>query len=171
MEKSVREMLDYSKGRQPEYETANLNELVSEIVEEARGQAQANGVELRLMLEERIPASRIDRQRLHDAVLNLISNAIDAHVEARGEGPYVQASTRLSTDRTIQMIEIADNGPGIPEEIAQRVFEPFFSTKGSKGTGLGLAVTMKVAQENGGSLALQTAPGEGTRFTLHLPVV
>lgn len=66
-------------------------------------------------------------------------------------------------------IEVEDNGPGIPEEIRARIFDVFFSTKGSKGTGLGLAVTKKVVEEHGGRLELESDESVGTRFTMTLP--
>ena len=67
-------------------------------------------------------------------------------------------------------MQVADDGPGMPPEVEQRVFEPFFTTKGEEGTGLGLAMVYACMQRHGGSVKLQTAPGEGTQFTLVFPL-
>ena len=78
--------------------------------------------------------------------------------------------TRLSVKGDYQVVEVEDNGPGIPEEVLQKIFEPFYSTKGSKGTGLGLAVVQKVAEENDGTIEVKSTEGIGTTFTLKIPI-
>jgi len=171
MEQSIREMLAYSKDRKPELELGSLNGLIADIIEESRRRGEVKSVEVRAELDERIGPSYVDKLRLHDAILNLVANAIEAHPEGAA-GAYVVARTAAAADgeRTIR-IDVEDNGPGMPEEVQKRLFQPFFSTKGSKGTGLGLAVAKKVAEENGGTLAVRSVMGEGTTFTLSLPVV
>lgn len=170
MEQSVKEMLAYSKGREPEYEACNMGDLLREIIEESRALAEQRGVELRCDLADALPDSFLDRQRLHDALLNLVGNAIEAHGN-HPEGAWVEARARRSRDGSLFQITVVDNGSGIPEEIRKKIFQPFFSTKGSKGTGLGLAIAQKVAEENGGSLTLESEMGKGTQFTFRIPVV
>lgn len=98
------------------------------------------------------------------AVVNLIINAIDV-VPDGGE-----IVIRTGEDRGGAWLEVEDNGPGMPPEIEQRVFEPFFSTKGAEGTGLGLAMVYACMMRHGGTVTLHTAPGKGARFRLWFPV-
>ncbi|HUT24707.1 MAG TPA: GAF domain-containing sensor histidine kinase [Sumerlaeia bacterium] len=170
MEQSIKEMLAYSKNREPELELGSLNGLVAEIVEASRRRGEERSIEVRAELDERIGPSYLDKLRLHDAALNLVANAIEAHPEGAA-GACVVARTAAADDGKTFRIEVEDNGPGMPEDVQKRIFQPFFSTKGSKGTGLGLAVAKKVAEENGGTLAVKSVAGEGTTFTLSLPVV
>ncbi len=170
MEQSVREMLAYSKDRKPELQRGNLNSFVRDLVEETANRAAERGIEIRAALDERIQYSGLDTLRLHDAVLNLIGNAIEAHPE-RGEGRYIEIRTLLGQNNTVHILEVEDNGPGIPPDILKNIFEPFFSTKGSRGTGLGLAIARKVAEENGGALTARSQVGAGTTFTFRLPIV
>ena len=170
MEQSVKEMLDYSKDRQPELELGNIKDLLGEIVEGCRTRAQQARVELRYSPPPDIADSCLDKLRLHDAILNIVGNAIEAH-ERSPEGAWVEVRVRLSQNGARHVIDIQDNAGGIPEEVAKKLFQPFFSTKGSKGTGLGLAVAVKVAQENKGTLSVESKVGEGSTFTFALPVV
>lgn len=170
MEQSVKEMLDYSKDREPELEIGNIKDLLGEIVEGCRTRAQQARVELRYSPSPDIADSYLDKYRLHDAILNIVGNAIEAH-ERSPEGAWVEVRVRLSQNGARHVIDIQDNAGGIPEEVAKKLFQPFFSTKGSKGTGLGLAVAVKVAQENKGTLSVESKVGEGSTFTFALPVV
>lgn len=170
MEQSVKEMLDYSKDRQPELELGNIKDLLGEIVEGCRTRAQQARVELRYCPPPDIADSYLDKFRLHDAILNIVGNAIEAH-ERSPEGAWVEVRVRLSQNGARHVIDIQDNAGGIPEEVLKKLFQPFFSTKGSKGTGLGLAVAVKVAQENKGALSVESKVGEGSTFTFALPVV
>lgn len=98
------------------------------------------------------------------AVVNLVVNAIDA----LEDGGTVVVATGESDGKG--WITVADDGPGIPEEVQHRIFEPFFTTKGREGTGLGLAMVYAFTQRHGGTLTLDTKPGQGTKFTIALPV-
>ncbi|MCX7044317.1 MAG: ATP-binding protein [Candidatus Sumerlaeota bacterium] len=110
-----------------------------------------------------------DNDALYNAVLNLVTNAFDA-VESKGGGNVRVALRQDPISPSQLMLSVADNGPGIPLEIQQKIFQLFFSTKGRNGTGIGLAATKKIVEEIGGSIALDSQPGEGATFTLYLPV-
>ncbi|NQU42115.1 GAF domain-containing sensor histidine kinase [bacterium] len=169
MEQSVKEMLDYSKDRHPDLEEGNLGELVEEVTSGCWQRAADLGVELRARTEP-LADSWLDKLRLHDAILNMVGNAIEAHVPDTPDA-WVEVRLRATPKGNRHIVEVADNGPGIPPDIQKKIFQPFFSTKGSKGTGLGLAVAQKVMEENGGSLSLESELGKGTTFTFILPVV
>jgi signal transduction histidine kinase len=95
--------------------------------------------------------------------LNLLVNAIDA----MPKGGHIVVRTSL--DQAGALLEVTDDGPGIPQEVADHVFEPFFTTKGDAGTGLGLAMVTSCAERYGGRVLLRTAPGEGTTVGLWFP--
>lgn len=163
----VQDMLSYSKRREPNWESGNLNTLLEEIAEQQGARAAELGVELRLDLRPGLPDSQFDHQSIHDTLLNIAGNAIEA-CEGIADARVILQSERAGDNEL--RVSIIDNGPGIPDDIAKKIFEPFFSTKGSKGTGLGLAVARKAVQEHGGKLLLESRVGEGTTFHCHLPI-
>ncbi len=165
----VQDMLTYSKDREPELSRGNLNELAEDIHRMVEASAAESGVAVELQLAPDLPDSLFDVNRLHDAALNIVGNAIDA-VREQPEPRKVIIASQFDPAASRIALVIQDNGPGIPEAIQKKIFEPFFSTKGSKGTGLGLAVAQKVMREHGGDLLLDSREGEGARFTLVLPL-
>lgn len=169
----VQDMLTYSKERQPEYEVVELRDFLQEILTQQAEAARSAQAELVLDYQAGAPESvRFDSTKIHDGVLNLVVNAIDAVRDFPGSGIVTLRALPLPSQngRDFFAIEVEDNGTGIPEHIQRKIFDAFFSTKGSKGTGLGLAVTRKVVEEHGGALELHSVPGEGTRFRVVLPV-
>jgi signal transduction histidine kinase len=114
-----------------------------------------------------LPITPVDAEAIHRALLNLIGNALDA-VDGRPDAA-VQVETSAESDDW-SLISVVDNGVGIPPEKLFDIFEPFFSTKGARGTGLGLAVSRKSLREHGGDILVTSRPGAGSTFTLRLPV-
>ena len=161
----VLDMLAYSKEREPETRLLQVNEICKEVAELIYDRMQAKTGKLHLRLDPQLPEIPAEAQGIHRCLLNLLTNAIDAVDENVGE---VVISTHQQEESGV-LISVEDNGPGIPEQIRQRIFDIFFSTKGSQGTGLGLAVTKKIIEEHGGSIEVQSNPDQGTRFTIKLP--
>jgi signal transduction histidine kinase len=159
-------MLAYSKERQPETQPCQLNGLCREVAELLYDRVQAKSGKLHLDLDQQLPQIQADPQGIHRCLLNLLSNAVDALEQDKGE---VTISTRNHEESRV-MLTVEDNGCGISEEVCPRIFDVFFSTKGSQGTGLGLAVTKKIIEEHGGSIEVQSNPGQGTKFTIQLPI-
>ena len=169
---TVRALLDRARPRSYRPSRTSLTGVTERAVNLAT--AQLSGRDL-VRLEFEPPADDIvisaDTAQIEDAVLNLIINAIEA-IEGEGE---VSVSIRLAentTDEDFQdeaVIEISDNGRGIAEEDLARIFNPFF-TKTEGGTGLGLPAVRRIARLHGGRIEVQSAPGEGSTFTLHLPL-
>jgi len=112
----------------------------------------------------------IDRERLRRAVLNVLQNAWQAFTESEYNcaQPTVAVSTRVEGGHL--MLRVADNGPGIPEDIRERIFDPLFSTK-SFGVGLGLPLVRQIVDQHGGEIEVSTTPGEGTAITLTVPII
>jgi signal transduction histidine kinase len=115
-----------------------------------------------------LPAVPAAPEGLHRALLNIATNALDA-VEDR-KAPQVALGTVLEGDGEWVRILVIDNGIGIPASKLPDIFRPFISTKGAKGTGLGLAVSRKILREHGGDILVQSQPGKGTKFILRLPL-
>ena len=157
-------LLAYSKPRQPQMESIGINHLIQEVVDMCMPQADEAGIALLADLGE-VPPIPADASGLHQAVLNLITNAFDAVQPRQG---VVTVSTQFDEPRHQVLIRVADNGMGIPPKQIDRIFELFHSSKGQRGTGLGLAVVKKITQEHGGRVEVDSTPGKGTTFTLHL---
>ncbi len=163
----VMDMLSYSKEREPLIEEADLNALVREVLEVVEGRAKESSIRLVPKLDP-LPLAQVDTQGIHHALLNIVSNAFDA-VEDNPD-PRVGVATSLEADGAWVRIQVVDNGAGIPPEKVKDIFRPFVSTKGSKGTGLGLPVSRKILREHGGDILVESRAGKGSRFILRLPL-
>lgn len=159
-------MLAFGKVHEPQLETLQVNEIVTDVVELVQEQADEIKVALLADLDEDLPPIPLDYDGVHQAVLNLISNATDA--VPRGGG-VIHVCTRFDPVERWVIISVADNGPGVPESEREKIFQPFHSTKGHAGTGLGLAVARKNVQELGGSVELRDVPEGGSEFVIRLP--
>ncbi len=158
-------MLTFSKDREPRIELVQLNQVVEDAAALAQRLAQERGVDLSLRLAD-IPPAPVDSDGVHQAVFNLIINAIDA---CPAEGGEVRLRTHYLEKRHQIAIVVKDNGPGIPPDRIGQIFLPFHSSKGQGGTGLGLAAAKKVVDELNGEIRVTSKPGEGARFTIRLP--
>lgn len=160
----VEDMLAYSIPRRPLVEECDLRELIEEVLGPVSETRRMKDFRIVTDIAAAQTPARVDPRGLHRCLLNLIGNAADAVPKSGGH-----LRVFASTDNHEVVIEVSDNGPGVPEDLALSIFEPFFSTKGSRGTGLGLAVTRKIVEEHGGSLSVQNAENGGARFTLRIP--
>jgi two-component system NtrC family sensor kinase len=165
----VLELLSYSKERKPEYQSFSPNVIAKEVCELMDSQAKESGIEIVRNLDPNMGELALDPKGIHRCLLNLVSNAIDACTSDENEGKRheVQVSTRFENAGVT--FQVSDNGCGMDEEVRKQIFRSFFSTKGSKGTGLGLLVTQKIIQEHGGTLNVNSQPGKGSTFTIRLP--
>lgn len=163
----VMDMLTFSKERQPKLAEADLNQMVSDVAELLRGRAADASVSIETRLADNLPTSIFDADGILRAVLNIGSNAVDA-VESTDHAQVV-LSTAYDAGEDEVLVTVTDNGPGIPEDEMSKVFDLFASSKGSRGTGLGLAVSRKILHEHGGGISV-TCPDEGgCRFELRWP--
>lgn len=163
----VMDMLSYSKDREPAVVETDLAAVVRDVVELLAPRAKELGVTLTTVLAADVPNCPADPEGVHRALLNILGNALEA-VEGTAEA-RVTVTTLPEPDRKWLRIEVADNGPGIPAEKQAEIFRPFVSTKGSRGTGLGLAVSRKILREHGGDIVLRSQVGQGSTFALRLP--
>jgi two-component system NtrC family sensor kinase len=160
-------MLAYSKRREPRRQQVQLNQVVADAVSLGQRKADEKSVILMTDLDADAPPVPLDVDGIHQMVLNLITNAIDAVPEETG---LVNVETRFEAERSRMVLQVSDNGPGIPAEERSRVFEPFHSTKGHAGTGLGLPVAQKIVEEHGGRISIRSTPDGGTMMRVVLPI-
>jgi signal transduction histidine kinase len=160
-------MLAFSKTREPRLVQSYLNRIVADAVQLAQKRADEKSVVLLSDFEESIPPMPLDGEGINQAVLNIIGNGIDAVPAKTG---IVNVSTTFDAEQGIADIVVSDNGPGIEHDKIEDIFEPFKSSKGQGGTGLGLAVSRKIIREHHGRIVVESRPGEGTTFRLRLPV-
>lgn len=163
--------LQVARLPKPKLQTQPLNPLVRALAEFQREQMALRGVRLELALADGLPPVQIDETQMRQAVLNLLRNGADATVESGGGMVTLSTQLRAAAEAESEpLVELCvrDEGPGIAEELAGKLFEPFFSTKDG-GTGLGLALTHQIIREHGGDLRLDSEPGQGAAFIIALP--
>lgn len=164
----VMDMLSFSKDREPALEPTDLNETIADVVELMQTRAEELGVALVWEPDASLPEIQIDPDGIHRATLNLVTNAIDAAEHADGGGRVVVA-TAWDAETTTAHIRVTDNGTGIAENDLPEVFQLFASSKGTRGTGLGLPVSRKIVREHGGDIQVASTLGQGATFTIELP--
>ena len=163
----VMDMLNYSKDRVPTLKLADVNTVVTDVIELAAARANECGVKLEFRRGEDVSMAVFDEEGIHRAVLNIVSNAIDAVEGIENGAVVVQTGYDKSAD--MLLVAVSDNGPGIPEDQRAAIFNVFESSKGSRGTGIGLPVSRKILREHGGRVRVEGGPGQGTRFVLSWP--
>jgi signal transduction histidine kinase len=162
LEITVNDLLHFTADRVPNWRNFDLHTLLHDICDMLSPQLAAQGVHVDI---DTVPGTIVsaDQEMVRRALLNLALNALDAMPE--GGEIYLTACT---THRGLE-IEVADSGPGVPEQVGPRVFEPFYTTK-SDGTGLGLAIVHRVAQAHGGQVDVRNCADSGAAFTICIPV-
>jgi signal transduction histidine kinase len=159
----VQDILDYVRPREVQHESIDLRDVVSNVAEATRHALAERGIH-EVLVPCAHPLTVIgDRDRLHQALLNLVLNAMDAMPDGGRLRIVEERQNGLAT------ISIADQGVGMTDEVRQRAFDPFFTTK-TRGAGLGLAKVQTIIGDHGGSITCDTAPGRGTTFTIRLAV-
>ena len=164
------DLLSYSKEREPEYEACRPNEIVLEVYELIKDRARENRIEIIKDLDDTIGEVVMDPSIIHEVLLNLASNAVDACLF--DEDLTKEWSIRFKTEKEaggIIKFEVSDTGAGMDEALLQKIFTSFFSTKGHRGTGLGLMVTQKLIEEHKGRIEVASVLDKGTTFTVRLP--
>jgi signal transduction histidine kinase len=164
----VMDMLNYAKNSQLERAETNLNDLVRDIVAMMQPACAEKQIVIAHELDEKVGALLIDKNGIHRCIMNFFSNSMDAL--SKKEGAEITIRTIRLPDENAVEIQISDNGIGIPQDKIDKIFDVFFSTKGSKGTGLGLATTKKIIMEHGGSVCVSSRQGTGTTFFVRLPL-
>jgi len=165
----VRRLLDFARQSESTRTRASLNEVIEDVVALSRHLIRTSGVELNLDLEVNLPWVVIDVNQMKQVLLNLVHNALQA-MPSGGEMKIMTESI-LRNNRDWVVISVTDTGVGIPQAEQARIFEPFYTTKGSQGgTGLGLSVTYGIITDHSGQIDVESQPGKGSKFTVWLPL-
>lgn len=161
----VEDMLAFSKPRTPVFETCSISSIIDDAVQTFQETLVRKQVSIQVDYSNAPNLVRIEPQGIYRVLLNLMINASEAIPKTGG---ILRIDAR-QTDSGDLLMEVADNGPGVPDSLRRKIFEPFFSTKGTQGTGLGLAVTRKLIREHGGDVEIDRAPEGGAVFRIRLP--
>jgi len=166
----VMDLLSYSKERQPEFEACRPNQIADDVCALVEEKALENNVKLVREFDDSIGEVLMDPNSVHEVLLNLMSNAVDACLFDEDTSKKFQAGLKTVREKdNVIKFEISDNGIGMDEEVIKKLFTSFFSTKGHRGTGLGLMVTRKLIEEHNGSIDVNSKPGKGTTVNIRLP--
>ncbi len=158
----VSDVLDFARERPPELAPCPLRPLVDEALNVVPGRM---GVRVLNGVPESMPVPRLDRERFRRILVNLVQNAVEAMPDGREGQVWVHAEGGQTAPWRIRVV---DDGPGIPEAVLPRIFEPLFTTK-VQGTGLGLAIVHALVRKHGGTLTVHSEVGRGTEFVIELP--
>ena len=164
------DLLNYAKEREPEYQLCDPNGPAREVYDLMLSRATEMGVALKIAPAQSLPDAWFDREGIHRVLLNLVSNAIDACTDISCASKTCEVFLRtLKPQGWAVEYQVTDNGCGMDEETRKKIFQIFFSTKGSRGTGLGLMIAKKIVDEHGGVIDLSSEKGSGTVFRVRLP--
>lgn len=170
IEKVLNDLLVYARPKPPQFGRVDLKETVAHTLHLARQQTHTKRVEFSIQIPLGLPVFRMDSEQLHQVLLNLVLNGIQA-IEEEGK-ITIAANVRNSgvPNRPDMMeISVSDTGPGIPAENLERIFRPFYTTKRG-GTGLGLSLCRRIISQHGGTLSVESEPHKGSRFIIRLPL-
>ncbi|MGD8985551.1 MAG: response regulator [Desulfobacteraceae bacterium] len=165
----VMDMLSYSREREPELESCSPNDIAQDVFDLMDEKAKKSRVKLVKDFDPSIDICFLDPAGLHRGLLNLVTNAIDACIFDGDKEKDWSVIIKTQKGKDEIRFHVTDNGMGMTKEIQEKIFERFFTTKGSKGSGFGLLVTQKTIEEHGGRVSFESDPGKGTTFSLHLP--
>ena len=159
-------LLSFARKTDPVPKRVNINEVTREAITLCKQRLTSGNVKIQVEFTEGLPPTRISPSETQQILVNLINNAVDA---LEPKGGIIRISTKREDDYLV--VDVSDNGPGIPKSIAPRIFDPFFTTKPvGKGTGLGLSICYGIVKELGGEITVDTEEGVGTSFHVKFPV-
>jgi len=171
----VRNLLSFARRQEGERHLQSIRPILESTHQLLKNQLMAARIELTLTFEPGLPEVEVHANQIKQVFVNIINNAAQAIASTRGKtgvgGGRIDIVTRCEPDGL--SVNVSDNGPGIPQAVAQRVFEPFFSTKSEgEGTGLGLSISQGIVKEHGGNITVDPggpATGRGATFSVELP--
>jgi two-component system, NtrC family, sensor kinase len=170
-QKIVQNLLSFARKQKPERTLSDINDILEKTIELRSYELQVNNIEISRKLDRNLPKTIADAHQLQQVFLNILTNAEQAMLEAHGKG-HLQIRTHPDNQNARIVVEIADDGPGIPESYLTRIFDPFFTTKDvGKGTGLGLSLSYGMIKEHGGNIYAHSHLGEGSTFVIELPII
>ncbi len=170
-QKIVQNLLSFARKQKPERTLSDINDILEKTIELRSYDLHVNNIEIGRDLDRHLPKTIADAHQLQQVFLNVLTNAEQAMLEAHGRG-QLHIRTHSDNQNARVIVEIKDDGPGIPENYLTRIFDPFFTTKEvGKGTGLGLSLSYGMIKEHGGNIYARSRIGEGSTFIIELPVI
>jgi signal transduction histidine kinase len=163
LEQLVNNFLTFARPAQPRFESTDLNQIVHDVIRFLEADFRQSAVEVRTDLAQLLPTTEIDQTLFKQALMNLMVNAR----QVLKENGLITIRTRAGAGGEA-VLEVSDNGPGIPSEAQERIFDVFFSRRGG-GTGLGLPIAKQIIERHGGTIELHSVEGRGTTFRIRLP--
>src|SRR5690606_12862447 len=164
----VRNLLGFARKQERQRRPTNLGQLIESTMSLLRNPLMANRVDSVIELDPDLPLLSVDANQIQQVLVNLVSNAAQAIASSGAHGTVTVRARRFLDEVAIDVI---DDGPGMAPEIADQVFDPFFTTKPEhEGTGLGISISQCLVKEHGVRITLDTEPGNGATFTIHLPL-
>lgn len=166
IQKLVINMLKYSRESKPEFKACQFNRVVESAIDTIRPVAEQKGVKITIDVDDHLGIVQLDSDKMQDVIINLVINAVDAVVPDKGA---VHISTRLERQAGKFKLIVSDNGSGMTD--TESIFLPFHSAKAKMGTGLGLSIARKIVHQHSGTIEVQSKLGEGSTFTVSIPLV
>ena len=160
----VKNLLDFSKPKEANLQKADVNAVITKTMSLVQNMLDVSNINTKLGLAENLPAIYLDAHQIQQVLVNLITNA----VQAMSDGGTLFIGSRLGRNGDSIEITVKDSGRGISPEFLPHIFDPFFSTKGDVGTGLGLSVSYGIIKNHKGEIRVESKPGVGTTFTIEL---
>jgi two-component system NtrC family sensor kinase len=165
--KVTHRLLGFARRMEPSQEQVDINKTLNSTVDFLENESRYRNIDIQVDPQSDLPEITSDSSQLQQVFLNIINNAIDAI----GKNGEIHIKTSFLTKRKEIKIEITDNGPGIPKEDITKIFDPFYTTKEvGKGTGLGLSIVYSIIEKLGGRIMVASEVGQGTTFTIYLPL-
>ncbi len=168
MRKLVYDILYYTKERKPEFEKVNVLKFAGEVAANMDIKIRGADIEFECDFEPFLGDFEIDVSLLRSALINILENAMEACIEDPEDKAH-KITFRVARDMEHIRFDITDNGPGMSREDVKKIFKLFYSSKGSRGTGLGLFVTEKIITKHGGTISVHSDPGHGAHFQIRIP--
>jgi len=166
----VQNLLTFARQHKPERTSTSLNQVLDDALELRGYELRVRGIEVVRDYDEDLPETMADAHQLQQVFLNLITNAEQAMEKRQGNTQRLTVSTRRASN--VIRIEVEDSGPGIPPNLLERIFNPFFTTKPTgSGTGLGLSISLGIVREHEGKIWAENSPTGGAHFTIELPLI
>jgi signal transduction histidine kinase len=168
----IQNMLSFAKLEELKIEKADLKDLIGQILKLVENSAKRQGIEITMVCEAATTSIFLDQNLIKQAFINILMNAIQA---IDGPDGKIRISVRtVESGKTgshhdmVFLVEVSDNGQGIPSDLLEKIFDPFYTTK-QEGTGLGLSITYSIIHRHGGEIEIRSEPGKGTVTTVKLP--
>lgn len=163
------DLLNYAKDSRPDFQACDPGQPLREVVDLMRPRAKANGIDLNARFDKDIGPCHFDPDLIHHSLLNLVTNALDACIADSGKKEKKVMVRAIKKHGWGVEYQVEDTGCGMTAEIKKKIFQSFFSTKGTDGTGIGLMITKKIIDEHKGEITAESKVGAGSTFVIRIP--